>query len=122
MKNLLIILSLLLFISISNLSASMYSGKDDFCIEDYYFKNGTFYYLKSRTGNWNSNTANGGGNKIEYDFNYDADNDVCSPVGVNSLGLKPTEYNFLLALCGLIFGAVFMFFTVQAFTNVGGKK
>lgn len=120
MKNLKILLLLISFLSVSN--ASMYSGKNDFCIEDYYFKNGKFYYLKSRTGNWNSITSNGGGNKIVYDYIYDSEDDTCRPAGVNNLGLLPTQFNFLLALCGLIFGAVFLFFTVDAFVRVGGRK
>jgi hypothetical protein len=120
MKNLKILLLLISFLSVSE--ASYYSGKTDHCIEDYYFKKGTFYYLKSRTGNWNTNTANGSGNQIIKNYIYDSVNDTCKPDINKYYGMTEEQFNFLLGLCGLIFGAVFLFFTVDAFVKVGGKK
>ena len=120
MKLLKILLLLISFLSVSH--ASFYSGKKDYCIEDYYFQDGKFYYLKSRTGEWNSDTANGSGNKIVKNYIYNADDDTCRPDISKYYGMTEEQFNFLLALCGLIFGGVFLFFTVDAFVKVGGKK
>ena len=109
--------------SINFLNASMILDKNSpVCIENFYYKNAYIYYQRSSNLSWYSTSEDHTSDHIKYNFVYDSDNDTCSPAGVNSLGLLPTQFNFLLALCGLIFGAVFLFFTVDAFVKVGGKK
>lgn len=52
----------------------------------------------------------------------DANTTSTSTSSNNTLGLSNEGFNFLLALEGLLFGFVFMFFTVDAFSKVGGKR
>ena len=120
MKYFKIILLLISFQSIS--SASMYLDKKNVCIEDYYTKLGRFYYLKSRTNRWNSTTTKNYSATILPNYIYDANTSECRPDLSTYYGVNPLQFNFLLGLIGVIFGAVFMFFTINAFVTVGGKK
>lgn len=113
----------IILISISFLNASYLFDKDTpVCIEDYYYKNGRVYFQSSDTMKYSSTSENNIAGFIHSGYEYDSDNDMCVPLGLNEFGLTVEQFNFLLALIGLIFGAVFMFFTIQAFTSVGGKK
>jgi len=61
---------------------------------------------------------------LDYDiqdgFIYDPIDGSC--ILSNPSGMDSKQFNFLLCLIGVIIGAVFMFFTINAFVNVGGKK
>jgi len=61
---------------------------------------------------------------LDYDiqdgFIYDSIDGSC--ILSNPSGMDSKQFNFLLGLIGVIIGAVFMFFTINAFVNVGGKK
>lgn len=111
-----------LFLTLTFLNASMLYDGIDYCIEDFYSKNGSFYYLRSDNNRWYSTTTDNQVVKIIPNFIYDANTQQCKPNAAYILGMQETEYNFLLGLIGLIFGAVFMFFTTQIFINVGGKR
>lgn len=114
---------IILFFATKLLTASMLLGATGYCIEDFYIKKGSFYYLRSDNQNWV---------KVQDDttyittiipnFIYDSSTKRCNPNHSYILGMQPTEYNFLLGFIGLVFGAVFMFFTTQIFINVGGRK
>lgn len=120
MKNLKILI-ILLFLSIS-LNASMLLDSQYRCIESFYIKNGSFYYLRSDNNTWYSTTTKNYTNSVKPNFIYDVSTQQCNPNLSYILGMQETEYNFLLGIVGLIFGAVFMFFVVQNFIYVGGRK
>lgn len=111
----------IIFLNVS-LNASMLYDGIDYCIEDFYSKAGSFYYLRSDNNTWYSTTTDNQVVKILPNFIYDSATQECRPNAAYILGMQETEYNFLLGLMGLIFGAVFMFFTTQIFINVGGKR
>lgn len=104
------------------LNASMLLGANSYCIEDFYIKAGSFYYLRSDNSTWYSTTTDTWTATVMPNYVYDSATQRCNPNMSYILGMQVTEYNFLLGLVGLIFGAVFMFFTTQIFMNVGGKR
>lgn len=111
-----------LFLTLTFLNASMLYDGIDYCIEDFYSKNGSFYYLRSDNNTWYSTTTDNQVVKIIPNFMFNSSTNECRPNASFILGMQETEYNFLLGLVGLIFGAVFMFFTIQIFSTVGGRK
>lgn len=111
-----------LFLTLTFLNASMLHDGIDYCIEDFYSKNGSFYYLRSDNNTWYSTTTDNQVVKIIPNFTFNSSTNECHPNASFILGMQETEYNFLLGLVGLIFGAVFMFFTIQIFSTVGGRK
>lgn len=114
-------LLLVVFLNVSA-SASMLMGGIGYCIEDFYVRNGSIYYLRSDNGNWYSSTSKTYVQTIQSNYIYDSSTQQCKPNASFILGMQETEYNFLLGVVGLLFGAVFMFFTVQIFTTVGGRR
>ena len=120
MKYLKILLFLLIF---SNLSASYLLDKNSpLCIEDFYYKNSRIYFQKSSNLNWDSTREDHTATHIFQGYIYDSDNNICKPDVHLLLGMDVKDFNFLLGLIGLIVGGVFLFFTVDAFVKVGGKK
>lgn len=111
----------MLFLSVSS-PASMLLGANSYCIEDFYIKAGSFYYLRSDNNTWYSTTTDTWSATVKPNYIYDSSTKQCNPNMSYILGMQETEYNFLLGLMGLIFGAVFMFFTTQIFISVGGKR
>ena len=111
----------LIFLNVS-VNASMLLDSNSYCIEDFYVKAGSFYYLRSDNNTWYSTTTDNQVATIKPNFIYSASTQRCTPNAAFILGMQETEYNFLLGLVGLIFGAVFLFFTTQIFINVGGKR
>jgi len=111
-----------LILSINFLNASMLLDSQNICIDDFYLQNQTFYFLKSSNQVWYSSTNLEQVKTIIPNFIYDAELNKCSPNVAYILGMQETEYNFLLGIVGVIFGAVFMFFTTQIFTTVGGRR
>jgi len=121
----------IIFLSISFLNASMYLDTKNVCIEDFYSQNNVFYYLQSSNNLWydvsiveTSQGTKGINNvaTLQHGFIYDSINNLCLPPSSYSLGLKDTQFNFLLGLIGVIFGGVFLFFSVEAFVKVGGRR
>jgi len=113
---------IILFFVTELLTASMLLGAKNLCIEDFYIKDNYFYYQRSDNNNFYSSEYTTYVSTIIPNFIYDSSTQKCSPNQAYILGMQETEYNFLLGLIGLIFGAVFMFFTTQIFMNVGGKR
>jgi len=114
---------LTLLFTINLLNASFLLDKNyPLCIEDYYYKSGSIHYLRSSDLTWRSTAEDHTLQRVHNAYSYDALTGQCNPIGLNEFGLTVEQFNFLLALTGLIFGAVFMFFTVDLFTKVGGKK
>jgi len=102
--------------------ASMLLGANSYCIEDFYIKTGSFYYLRSDNNTWYSTTNDTWSATVKPNYIYDSSTKQCNPNMSYILGMQETEFNFLLGFMGLIFGAVFMFFTTQIFISVGGKR
>ncbi|MBE0515514.1 hypothetical protein [Sulfurimonas sp.] len=113
-----------LLFTINFLNASMLLDSKNICIDDFYYTTNQFNYLDSKTQTWfyfdstNINLSK----SIIPNFIYDIASDKCSPNSAFILGMQETEYNFLLGIVGLILGAVFMFFTIQIFITVGGRR
>jgi len=111
----------LLFIT-NLLNASMLLDGSSICIEDYFMKNGNTYILKSSTMQWESTSENNLIKTIIPNYIYKKDINRCVPDISIKMGLTVEQFNFLLALTGLIFGGIFMFFTTQIFISVGGRR
>jgi hypothetical protein len=92
------------------------------CIDDYYVASGKFNYLVSGATAWSSVTTKGLMSGIYDGYEYDAVNKTCKKNPALMLGMDTKDFYFLLALIGVIFGGVFMFFSIHAFVAVGGKK
>jgi hypothetical protein len=112
---------LLLFFSLSH--SSMYLGGYQMCIEDFELRGQTLYIQASYDGNYYSTSKDIATiHDIIPGFIYDAENNKCLPDAYFVLGMDATHYYFLMALIGLIFGGVFMYFSTQIFMNVGGRR
>lgn len=111
---------LLLFFNLS--PASMFFDSYNVCIEDFETRGNTFYVKLSLDGNYYTVSGTDHVKNIIPGFEYDPDNNICAPSAHLILGMDATDFNFILGLIGLIFGYVFMFFSIQMFTIVGGKR
>lgn len=121
MKYLKILLLIISFSSIS--SASFLLDKNSpVCIEDYYEKNSRIHYQKSDTLKWSSSSEDHSFRNILSGYEYDLTTDRCNMGFALKNGLTYEQFNFLLSFIGLIFGGIFMYFTVHIFVAVGGKK
>ncbi|QFR43617.1 hypothetical protein [Sulfurimonas xiamenensis] len=114
------LISLILLLNFLN--ASMLLDSQNTCIDDFYLQNQTFYFLKSSNNTWYSSTDLEQVKTIIPNFIFDTELNKCVANPAFILGMQETEYNFLLGIVGVIFGAVFMFFTTQIFTTVGGRR
>jgi len=88
-----------------SLNADWLYGKNDKCVNDFYYKNGTFYYHYSKDdngSNWHSTTSNNYYKYLYSGFSYDPSTNICS--NRDYLGLTSFGYNFMYALTGLLFG------------------
>ena len=92
------------------------------CIEDYYYKGGNLYYLKSNTNKWASTSSNGLASKLHSGYVWDANNSICKPNDATILGLSIMQFNFLNALTGLFFGLIIFIVTIYLFVKVGTRK
>jgi len=105
---------LFLLLLISSSYGSMLLSKKNVCIENYYLSNGRFYYLKSRTGNWNSTTTNNYSFYILQGYDYNSTDDTCRRNSQNilasSLGLDYTSYNMLMALSAILVFSIIIFY------------
>lgn len=114
---------LFLLITFQSVSfSSMLLSEAGFCIEEYYVESGSFYYLRSDNLSWYSSISKSAVSSIYQDYNFDGSTLRCTPSISYILGMKETDFNFLLGLMGVIFGGLFMFFTTQIFMIAGGKK
>jgi len=116
-----IILTLLLLSNFLN-AAYLYDKDSPLCIDDFYVKASKVYFLKSKTGNWSSTTEDNTVKNIYPGYIYDADNNLCKPANWFILGMDVKDWHFLEALTGLLFGFVFMVFTIYLFISVGKEK
>jgi hypothetical protein len=98
MKKILFFFSLFVF-----LNASILYKNKNYCIEDYYYKNGDFYYLKTSDDKWHSTSIKN--DDLEYGYYYDDDNETCE-YNKTFKALKVTyfDYYFLWGLSGVLIG------------------
>ena len=91
------------------------------CIEDYYVKSGTLYYLLSYNNTWSSTTSDKLVKEIHHGYKWDADNNMCVPDPVTVLGMDYRDFNFLLGLIGVLFGFTVLWFSILSFVNLGRR-
>ena len=115
---------LFLFLLLSSLlnASYLYDKNYPLCIEDFYVKGGSLYYLRSSDNVWSSTSEDNTVGFIYSGYDWDIDNSACVPTNWLILGMSVEDFYFLLALTGLLFGFVFMFFSIYIFINVGGRK
>jgi len=112
MKNL--FLPLFLLFTFSNASI-LYKNKN-ICIEDFYYKNGRFYYLKSSDGNWYSTWTDD--NNLEYGYFYNDEDNTCEyNQTLKELNLTYFDYYFLMGISGILIGFVVMLGFVTSVTR-----
>jgi hypothetical protein len=96
------------FLFVSFLSASMLYKNKNICIDDFYYKNGNFFYKKSSDGNWYS-TWNSN-NIVEYGYFYNDDNETCEyNLTLKQLKVSYFDYYFLWGLSGVLMGFLVLF-------------
>ena len=111
-----------LLLSMNFLNASLIYSDKNICIEDFYVSNGSFYYLQSSDNGWYVTSSINQVQTIFPNYKFDVATQKCTSDTSYLLGLESTQYYFLMAFIGVIFGGVFMFFTIQIFTMVGGRR
>jgi len=121
-----ILFSLLLLSSFLNAdiihNVSMLSYKNKCIYNDYYTKRGRFYYHYVYSDRKYSTTSKKYLPSIIDGYQFDNNTSVCSPESWLILGMNVKDWHFLEALTGLLFGFVFMIFTIYIFTQVGTKR
>ena len=114
------VLSVLIFLNVSAFAYPAYLLSDrNYCADEYYYSFNKLYFLKSNNQTWYSVTSLG--EQIIDGYDFDSNTSTCRPASL-IYGMEATQFYFLLGLIGVIFGAVFMFFTINTFVNVGGKR
>ena len=92
---------LFLFLVMANASI-LYKNKN-YCIEDFYYKNGRFYYLRSKNNRWYSTSTKK--NILEFGYVYNEDNKTCEyNQTLKELHLSYFDYYFLWGLAGVLIG------------------
>jgi len=116
-----IILSILLLSSFLNASYLL-DKNTPVCIENFYYKKSRLYYELSSTGKWYSTTEDHQASNIHFGYEYDKQTKQCNPKEWLILGMDVKDWNFLLGLAGLFMGVIIMFYTIELFMKVGGKR
>ena len=94
------------------------------CIyNDYYNESGFFKYrYLSSPDTLRSTTSKNYSLSLISGYQYDTDSKECKPEPWLMLGMDIKDWHFLNALVGLLFGFVFMIFTIYLFIQVGSRK
>jgi len=125
MKKILFILLLLSsFLNAEILHNVSYLDKKNRCIlNNYYSKGGYFYYQYAIDSTLiRSTSSKDYSMTIISGYQFDTNTTICSPEAWRVLGMSIEDYHFLNALIGLLFGFVFMIFSIYLFMTVGGKR
>ena len=98
--------------------------KKNKCIyNDYYNSNSKFYYRYLTSPNTQrSTTYTNYSLSLISGYQFDTDTNICKPEPWLILGMDIKDWHFLNALIGLLFGFVFMIFTIYLFIQVGSRK
>jgi len=103
-------------------NVSMLSYKNKCIYNNYYNKDGKFYYEFVDNNKSYSTTSKRYLPTLINGYKFDTNTSICSPEAWRVLGMTIEDYHFLNALVGLLFGFVFMIFTIYLFMTVGGKR
>ena len=104
-------------------NVSLLDTKNKCIYNDYYNKGGKFYYrYLTSPDTERSTTSKKYTSYIISGYKYDTEEKVCSPEDWLVLGMDVKDWHFLEALTGLLFGFIFMIFTIYLFVNVGREK
>lgn len=111
-----ILIFIISFQTVSSASYLMeYDATNKYCIEEYYLSNtGQILFLYSGNMNWYAAPSSISMSDIYNGFDYNSTNGRCSPSHSNALGLTSNDFNFLMALSGLLFSAI-LFFVISNF-------
>jgi len=105
---------------VHNISLLGYKNK---CIyNNYYLNDGYFYYEYVDDNSTHKTSSKSYVSTIIEGYQFDVNTSICSPEPWVQLGITTQSYHFLNALIGLLFGFVFMIFTIYLFIKVGSKK
>lgn len=111
MKNLKILLLLITFSSISNadiIRNVLLDTNEDICIYDNFYIYDEEYHAQTIGGDlYQGGTADIP--MILSGYKYDTDTQICSREDYKILGLEENDFNFLMALSGLLFSFVIFF-------------
>lgn len=112
---------IIIFSSVSQ-GAYVYEQTND-CVDDFYINGKSLYYKVSGTTVYTKISTTKYVSSFIDGFDYNATSKNCEiSQSKKILGIATKEYNFLLGLMGVIIGGIFMFFSIDAFIKVGGKK
>ena len=112
---------LLTFLLLStSLNASMLLGDLNICIDQFYTKDGSFYYQRSSDSSWYVSTNNYT-SSIVPNFIFDSNTSQCNPNASYVLGMRVEDYNMLLALSGLLIGFALYFTLLLLIPRIGGR-
>jgi negative regulator of genetic competence, sporulation and motility len=125
-KKMFLVLLLLSFSSISFAdiisNVSLLDKKNRCIYNDYYNKDGKFYYHYVYNDKRYSTSSKNYTNSIVIGYVFDTNTSICSPQNWLILGMDVKEWHFLEALTGVLFGFTFMIFTIYLFVSVGKEK
>jgi hypothetical protein len=77
------------------------------CAKQYWFSNGSYYYIRSDTGATVTATTKNYGDDFIAGYEYNATSNSCQKVGSNNtLGLLNEDYDYYMALAGLASGCI----------------
>lgn len=126
--------SLLILIFLVSLSNADYMDKNGNCVKDYFYGKFGFSNIAHITYSNGEKTYFGvtledikiiasSGNNYEYRQESIGFNTayVCA-LSKSTLGLTSTQFNFLMALTGILIGFVWLFFSIQIVILIGGRK
>lgn len=106
---------LLIFLVCSSfLFADYLYQPSNICIKDYWYSNGTFYYIRSDTGVTVSTTTQNLGDDVFKGYDYNTSTNECTPeASNNTLGLSNEDFSYLnaflgLMICGLVMVGLFL--------------
>ena len=131
MKYFKILLFILTFSSVSNAQTirnMVFKEDSNQCIyNDYYYipnggNGGRFYYRVAGSTIFINNTTTKRFMYLHDGFMFDDVTLECRPDNYLVLGMDLKDFNFLLGLIGVLFGFAFLWFTIDAFIRVGGKR
>ena len=104
-------------------NVSLLDTKNKCIYNDYYNKGGKFYYRYLTSPDKNrSTTSKKYTSFIIPGYQYDTEEETCTPENWLILGMDVKDWHFLEALTGLLFGFTFMVFTIILFMQVGKER
>jgi len=112
---------LLVLISLNILNAAYLWKEKNMCIDYYYFKDTNLYYKPSDSDDEYSTYRTN--QTFLPGYEYNSSNNHCQiPSYIQELSIQPDEYNFLLALSGVLAGFTFLFFSIYIFVDIVKKE